>query len=64
MINLDLSFNMLTGNPFNNLRILDLSDNEFTGYLPIQYFNNMKPVDTVIDYYNLCSKSRWLITIN
>ena len=32
-----------TSHPFPKLRILDLSNNQFTGYLPIQYFKNMKP---------------------
>ncbi|XP_017240152.1 receptor-like protein 9DC3 [Daucus carota subsp. sativus] len=41
-----------TTDPFPKLRIMDLSNNDFTGYLPIQYFKNMKPVDKGYDYHN------------
>lgn len=38
--------------PFPKLRIMDLSNNEFTGYLPIQHFNNMKPIGKMFEYTN------------
>ena len=48
-----------TSHPFPKLRILDLSNNQFTGYLPIQYFKNMKPAaDNAYSYKN---KSQGLI---
>ena len=39
-----------TTRPFPKLRIVDLSNNEFTGYLPIQYFVNMRPANKGYDY--------------
>ncbi|KAL1826063.1 hypothetical protein ACET3Z_012841 [Daucus carota] len=39
--------------PFPELRIVDLSDNNFNGSLPIRYLNNIKPSDKVYDYYSL-----------
>lgn len=39
-----------TTHPFPKLRIVDLSNNEFSGYLPIQYFYHMKPTSKGYDY--------------
>lgn len=36
--------------PFPMLRIVDLSNNEFNGDLPIPYFNNIKPNDQPFGY--------------
>ena len=41
-----------TKHPFPKLRIVDLSNNEFTGNLPIQYFYYMKPTRKGYDYNN------------
>ena len=38
--------------PFPKLRIVDLSNNQFTGHLPIQYFKNMKSTDHLYRFQN------------
>ena len=48
-----------TSHPFPKLRILDFSNNQFAGYLPIQYFKNMKP--TADNAYSYENKSQGLI---
>ena len=40
-----------SANLFPKLRIVDLSNNQFTGDLPIQYFKNMKPTDNHYSYF-------------
>nr|XP_017241224.1 PREDICTED: receptor-like protein 12 [Daucus carota subsp. sativus] len=42
-----------TEDPFPKLRIMDLSNNQFTGHLPIQYFKNMKSTDNLYRFQNV-----------
>ena len=50
--------------PFPKLRILDLSNNQFTGYLPISYFKNMKPNDNNYDYFNNTNEAYYVYQVS